>query len=169
MNKRFLLLLDGMTGAGKTTTTKFLAAELPRTAVIGMDKVKKFVSDFERGERDNTIAREVVFIMAQKYLELGLSVIIDQPFWDAADVRRYEDLAASQSIPCYKFQLFASPQVAYARVMERQKEWDDKVPEERVKSNIEYFKKNDDLGFTLIDTSHLESDMAAKMIMREIG
>jgi hypothetical protein len=45
--KKFLLLLDGMTGAGKTATSDILSEKLTRTAIISMDKIKTFVSDFE--------------------------------------------------------------------------------------------------------------------------
>ena len=56
----FLLLLDGMTGSGKTTVSKKLAERIPRLATIGLDKVKLFISDFERGDRDNNIGRDLI-------------------------------------------------------------------------------------------------------------
>lgn len=77
MKTPFLLIIDGMTGAGKTTTTRLLADSIPRLAVVGMDKIKKFISDFERGERDNLIARDVTFEMTRSYLEHNISVVIE--------------------------------------------------------------------------------------------
>src|SRR3989344_2331571 len=168
MEKQFLMLIDGMTGAGKTTTTKLLSQHLPRTAIIGMDKIKKFISDFERGERDNSIARDITVAMAKKYIGYGLSVIVEQAFRNEDDVKPYEELAKRSSLSCYKFQLFASPEIAYGRVMLRQKDLEDKVPEERVQRNISLFKKKDALGFTVIDTSSLEADAASKLILEQI-
>lgn len=169
MNKQFILLLDGMTGAGKTTTTKLLAKALPRTAIIGMDKIKKFISDFERGERDNAIARDLVFEMTKYYLDRGLSVIIEQPFKSEDEVVRYEKLADSHSLSCYKFQLFATPEIAYNRVLSRQKDFEDKVPEERILRNISLFQKKDYLGFTVIDTSDIKEDASAHTILQKIA
>lgn len=167
MNNRFLILLDGMTGAGKTTTTNLLSKNLPRTAIIGMDRVKRFVSDFERGERDNKIAREIVCTLAGKYLDLGLSVIIDQPF-TLEEIKTYEELADKHSLEIFKFQIFADPEIAYSRVINRQKDKEDKVPEERIQRNISLFQKRDDLGFILIDTSLLPEDEASKVILRSV-
>jgi predicted kinase len=163
--KPFLLLLDGMTGAGKTTTTKLLANELPRTAIIGMDKVKKYVSDFERGERDNAIARGIVYQMTKEYLRQGLSVIVEQPFKTTEEVKSYEELVSEYDVSFYKFQLFVSPEVAYERVTNRQKDFEDKIPEERIKRNIGLFENREAQGFVTIDTSNLEEDEASKIIL----
>lgn len=166
--KQFILLLDGMTGAGKTTTTKYLAKELPRTAIFGMDKVKRFITDFERGERDNAIARNIVFEMTKKYFESGISVIIDQPFVNEGEVEQYEKLSKDFSVDLYKFQLFATPTIAYERVMNRQRDLDDKVPEDRVKRNISLFKTRENLGFTVIDTSNMSEESSAKLILKTL-
>lgn len=168
MNEQFLLLLDGMMGAGKTTTTGFLRKQLPRTAIIGMDRVKKFISDFERCERDNTIAREIIVEMTKKYLTLGLSVIVEQPFWDPADVQQYADIAQEHSVTFHKFQLFTTPEVAYQRAVERQESWEDKVPDEKIREVIALFKQNERLGFHSIDTTHLAADAAASLILEAI-
>lgn len=169
MNKQFLLLLDGMMGAGKTTTTSILKEQLPRTAIIGMDRIKKFVSDFERNERDNNIARAVTIEMAKKYLELGLSVIVDQPFWDSADIQQYETIAKDHSVSFYKYSLFTTPEIAYQRAIARQQDWEYQLPEDRIKEVIALYKRDEALGLTAIDTTNLPIDGAAKLIMEEIN
>ncbi|MBU0999416.1 ATP-binding protein [Patescibacteria group bacterium] len=168
MKNNFILLIDGMTGAGKTTITKLLAKDLPRTAIVGMDKVKKFITDFERGERDNTVAKEVVLVMVKKYLELGLSVIVDQPFKNTEEIELFENLARENRINLYGFQLFTSPEIAFNRVVNRQKDYKDKVPEERIQRNISLFKNKEDLGFTTIDTSELEPKDVAELILKDL-
>lgn len=166
--KQFLLLIDGMSGAGKTTTSKFLADEMPRTAIVGFDKIKKFVSDFERGVRDNTIARKVTFVMVEKYLDLGLSVIVEQPFKSEEEVSAYEKLTSDHDISCYKYQLCANPDVALQRVVKRTKENKGDLTKERAERNISFFKSREDLGFVVIDTTDRSSRYTAEMIIKDL-
>lgn len=157
-----------MTGSGKTTVSRILSEHLPRTAIIGMDRVKRFVSDFERGTRDNTIARDVVLVMAEKYLELGLSVIVEQPFKSAEEISIYENLAAKYALPCHKVQLFVSPEVAFARVINRQESRENKVPEERIRRNISLYEDKSGVGFKVIDTTEQVPAAVAKIILDDI-
>lgn len=101
--KQFVILLDGMTGAGKSTTSNFLEKKIPRMVRVGFDRVKDFVSDFERGERDNGIAREITYIMTKKYLDLDLSVLIEHSFKNEEEIKSYEILAQNRNIPCLSF------------------------------------------------------------------
>lgn len=155
-----------MTGAGKTTVSKILSEQIARVAVIGMDKVKRFISDFERGERDNSIAREIIFEMTKKYFDCGISVIIEQPFKSDAELKKYEDLASKYSFPVYKFQLFTTPKLAFKRVTSRQRDWKDKVPENRIKRNISLFQNRERKGFVTIDTSKIPSNVVADRILK---
>ncbi|MCD4760486.1 ATP-binding protein [bacterium] len=166
--KKFLLLLDGMTGAGKTTISKLLAKQLPRTAIIGMDKIKRLISDFERCPKDNAIAKKIIFEMTKKYLDLGLAVIVEQPLKSVNEINTYEKLAKKYSLPCYKFQLFTNSDTALNRVINRQKDWEIKVPEERIKHNISFYQDRSKLGFEVIDTSDLKPEEVAKIILDKI-
>ena len=46
--KLFLILIDGPMGSGKTTISQILHSKLKRTAYIGLDRVKRFISDFKK-------------------------------------------------------------------------------------------------------------------------
>jgi predicted kinase len=166
--KQFLLLMDGMSGGGKTTVTKLLADKSPRTAIVGFDKIKKFVSDFERGPRDNQIAREVTMVMAEKYLDLGLSVIVEHPFKTEEEIDFYTKIADEREMPCYKFQLHADPDIALQRVVARTKKNNGDLTEERAKRNISLFQPRQHLGFKVIDTTNVEPQKIAEIILNEI-
>ena len=168
MKKQFLLILDGMTGAGKTSVARLLADDMPRTAVIGMDKVKRFISDFERGVRDNRIAKEITFEMAKKYLDNNISVIIEQSFKSESEIKEYEKLAKKYAVSLYKFQLFATPKIAFQRVLSRQESSNIKVPKKHIKFNIGLFKNKKDKGFFIIDTSDISSEEVQKIILKII-
>lgn len=169
MKQPFLLIIDGMTGAGKTTTAKLLSEEIPRVATIGMDKVKRFISDFERGERDNSIARDVVFEMTKKYLDHKISVIVEQPFKSKQELERYDELAQKYSLPIYKVQLFANPETAFQRVLNRQENLEIKVPKEHINRNIGLFENKKDEGFMVIDSSNLSSEQVKEKILKIMG
>ena len=166
MKKPFLLIIDGMTGAGKTTVAAQISTKIPRVAVIGMDKVKRFISDFERGERDNAIAREIIFEMTKIYFDHNISVIIDQSFKSDNELKLYEKLAYKYSFNIYKVQLFTAPQLAFKRVIDRQKDWSDKMPKERIKRNISLFKNREKEGFLIIDTSKISSNEIVGKILK---
>jgi adenylate kinase family enzyme len=152
MKTPFLLLLDGMTGSGKTTVSNKLAEKIPRLATIGLDKVKLFINDFERGDRDNNIGRNIISEMTKIYLTNGISVIVDQPI-RSSEINLYEDIAKEYSVPIYKIQLFADTEVVFSRIVDRMKSWDKPTSEEQVRTNISFFKSKKDIGFHQIDTN----------------
>lgn len=152
MKTPFLLLLDGMTGSGKTTISKKMAEKIPRLATIGLDKVKLFISDFERGYRDNCIGRDIIIAMTKIYLTNNISVVIDQPI-RSNEISVYENIAREYSVPIYKIQMFANPEIAFKRIIERMKTWDKPTSEDQVRLNISFFKSKKDIGFYQIDTT----------------
>ncbi|MCI5108283.1 MAG: ATP-binding protein [Candidatus Pacebacteria bacterium] len=162
--KKFILLLDGMTGSGKTTTTNLLSKQLPRTALLGMDRIKFFISDFERGTRDNNIAKDITLLMAKKYLDLGLSVIIDQSFKTEEEIEKYDSLAKDFGVPCIKVQLYSDPDIALERVVKRTKETKSDLPKERVERNIKNFSTRESLGFITIDTTNLKPEEVVQKV-----
>ena len=153
-----LIILDGMTGAGKTTATKNLSARISRLAIVGLDRYKWDISDFVRCEEDNNIAKEGVLALANVYLKNGLSVCIEQPVKTEQELRDYEGLASKYSIPIYEFQLLTDPEVAFARVKKRQENNppEKQVPDERIRRNIEFAQSKKDWGFKVIDTTNID-------------
>lgn len=162
-----LIILDGMTGAGKTTATTNLSERISRLAVVGMDKIKCNISDFERGERDNGIAKKAVYAMTKIYLEEGLSVCVEQPVKSTDELNSYKSLSTEFSIPIYEFQLIADPETAFSRVKARQEGNPPKlqVSDERIRRNIKIAQSKQDWGFTVIDTTNIDpSNVLDKII-----
>jgi adenylate kinase family enzyme len=165
MKTPFLLLLDGMTGSGKSTVAKLLSEKIPRLAHIGLDQVKLNISDYERGDRDNDIGRDIVLAMTKIYLSNGISVVIDQPI-KTAEIEKFEEISNAYSAQLHKVQFFLSPEVAFERIIERMKTWEKPTSEEQVKKNIAFFKSKKDLGFIQFDKTHTTSEEAAEEILK---
>jgi thymidylate kinase len=165
---QYIILFDGMTWSGKSTTALLLKKLLPRTAIIGMDKVKRFITDFERGERDNTIAKNIVYSMTQTYLSHDISLLIEQPCKNIDEINMYTNLAKEKNIPIILIQLYSDPVVALQRVRERQKDRDYKVPDDRIQHNIELFSDRSEQWFTVIDTTNMPPEEVADRVLHEI-
>ena len=60
--RQFLALVTGPMGAGKTTTANLVHARLPGVALIGRDRIKWFVSHFDRTPEENRIAMAVLLL-----------------------------------------------------------------------------------------------------------
>lgn len=168
MKTPFLLLLDGMTGSGKTTVSDNLSKQIPRLATIGIDRVKLFIRDFQRDNGDNDIAREIIISMTKIYFDHGISVIIDQPI-RSQEIEIFENIAKKYSAPIYKVQLFTTPEIAFERIIERMKTWSNPTSEEQVRKNIAFFKSKKDVGFTQIDTTSLETNQVVEQILKLIN
>ena len=107
--------------------------------------------------------------MAKIYLGHDISVIIDQSFKSDDELKLYEELAHNYSITIYKVQLFTTPKLAFERVVHRQQDWNDKMPEDRIKRNISLFKNRKRKGFRVIDTSIISNDKVANKILKMLG
>ena len=76
--KKFLLLIHGPMGSGKTTLSNVLHNKLKPSALVGLDYIKWFVSGYKRSKANNKMTRNVVFAMVNEYLHQGVSVILEQ-------------------------------------------------------------------------------------------
>ena len=106
--------------------------------------------------------------MVQKYLDLGLSVIIEHPFKTEEEIDSYTEIANKRHIPIHKFQLHADPNVALQRVVNRTKENNGDLTEERARRNISLFQPRGHLGFNVIDTTDVKPQDIAEIVLKEI-
>ena len=78
MIKTFIIFVDGPMGSGKTTTSKLLNSELPDTARIAFPDIKRLIPNYKENEKTIPIIKDVMVAMIDKYLEHGVSVVVEQ-------------------------------------------------------------------------------------------
>jgi predicted kinase len=169
--KKFMIIIEGPMGSGKTTVGKLLHPQLPRTAMLGIDRIKFFLSDFERGERDNTISDAVVREMCKEYIRRGINILIPQGFWKKEYIEPYLKLAEESGLQTFVYQLTAPREVLLERIHARPKPELAKtpVPEERILKNLHSWEDNRyELG-KILDTTSLTSDEIVQIILKDIS
>ncbi|MBP6883774.1 MAG: AAA family ATPase [Candidatus Pacebacteria bacterium] len=166
--KLFLMIINGPTGAGKTTLSKILHAKLKRTAHTGLDKVKRYISDFKRNPTDNEISRNVAIAMTQEYLKQGISVIYDEPMTKERAIS-FKKMAKKYGARYFLYQLHASEPVVQLRVAQRTELLGKpKISKARVKRNYGLYMKHKSKDATIFDSEKMSSEQIASLILKEL-
>ncbi len=166
---RFVIVIDGPMGAGKTTVAAMLHKKLKRTAHIGLDRIKWFISDFKRVPKDNEIVRSVVTAMAEEYLKQGISVIIEQGMRKER-IDALKKIAGKHHARFLAYQLTGPKAVLIGRVHQRPHLSNrPKVTDARIERNWRaYWKSHKESVATLIDTEKITARKVANRILDDI-
>src|SRR3989344_2828868 len=144
MNK-FIIILDGPMGSGKSTIGALLAKRLKRTALVNEDRIKWFISDFRRSKRDNAIVRAVFIEMCKTYLKQDISLVITQGFLkNKRPLSPFVAMARKNNFKLFVYHLNAPRKVLLQRIKSRKKSKDAKTPiaKSRIERNIRMWNKN---------------------------
>ncbi|MFZ2151510.1 MAG: AAA family ATPase [Minisyncoccia bacterium] len=143
MTTPFLILVDGPMGSGKTTTSKLLNQKLPDTARVALPDIKRLVPNFKENKETLAVIREVMKVMIDKYLEHGVSVIVEQ-ITKADGVENLKILAEKHGAKFYGYRLTAPKDVRLNRVFERTKEMMGvtELPQSKIDVLVGYFEPN---------------------------
>lgn len=121
MSNTFLVLIDGPMGSGKTTTSKLLSQRLPDAARVALPDIKRLVPNYNENEKTLLVIRDVIKVMVDKYLEHGVSVIIEQ-ITKSNGAEALKVLAQKHNARFYAFRLNAPEDIRLKRVLERTRE-----------------------------------------------
>lgn len=108
-------------GSGKTTTTKLLNQKLPDTARIALPDIKRLVPNYKENENTLTVIRDVMKAMVDKYLEHGVSVVVEL-ITRAEGVEVLKKIAEKHGAKFYAYRLTAHRDARLKRVHERTRE-----------------------------------------------
>tara|TARA_B100001989_G_scaffold250773_1_gene228539 strand:+ start:2011 stop:2547 length:537 start_codon:yes stop_codon:yes gene_type:complete len=118
MQKPFIVFIDGPMGSGKTTTTKLLNSELPDTARIAFPDIKRLVPNYRENEITISVIKEVMAVMIEKYLEHGVSVVVEQ-ITKQEGIHSLKDIADKHGARFFAYRMSAPKDVRWERVKER--------------------------------------------------
>lgn len=169
MNKS-LIIIDGPMGSGKTTVGKLLHAHLKRTVILSTDAIKFFISDFERGERDNAISAAVLMQMCKEYIKHDISILLPQGFWKREYLEPYLKLAEQNNLKLFVYQLEGPRELLLERIRNRPKPELAKtqVPEDRIIKNLETWEENRYRLGKVFNVGELSSEQIAQLILEDI-
>lgn len=140
----FLILIDGPMGSGKTTTSKLLNQKLPDTARVALPDIKRLVPNFREYPETLRIIREVMFVMIDKYLENGVSVIVEQ-ITKSEGAHLLKAAVEKHGGVFYGYRLTADRELRWNRVKERTRQLmeTDALPQSKIDELAGYFEPND--------------------------
>jgi predicted ABC-type ATPase len=145
MTQSFLVFVDGPMGSGKTTTTKLLNSELPNTARIAFPDIKRLIPNYGENAKTIPIIKEVMAVMIDKYLEHGVSVIVEQ-ITKKEGIQLLKDIADKHQAKFFAYRMNAPKDVRWERVKERTRLMMEveKLPESKVEELRGYFDPNNE-------------------------
>jgi len=168
MKRQFVIILEGPMGAGKTTISSLLHARLPRTALLGMDKIKWFLSDFQR-DKDYDIISKAMLAMGKSFLEQGCNLLIEQAFWKKEYAQPYIDMADESKADLHFYKLEAPIEVLTERAKIRPNTpGKPLVTKERIEENLKKWQENRyDFG-KVLDTMKYSPEEIVGLIIQDL-
>ena len=174
MSQKFLILLHGPMGSGKTTTSKLLHESIVPSARVALPDVRRLVSGNHRQHGD--ITRQVMLDMTHSYLRSNIPVIIETVCGEEY-IKKCAELATSNACQLYAYYITADDTIRWQRVVERTRQMMDvaQLPDSKMEElkpifsdNQDFYTgQNGDLG-QIIDTSGLTIDEVVLKIKDEV-
>jgi predicted kinase len=173
----FLILVDGPMGSGKTTTTKLLNQKLPNAARVARADIKRLIPNYKENEEALSVTRDVMHVMIDKYLERGVSVIVELiTKTDGAEA--VLGIAHKYGATFNAFRLTAPADLRLARVHERTREMMaiNELPQSKIDELAGYFESDEkffidnplDVAET-IDTQSMTAEQVANAIIERLS
>jgi predicted kinase len=165
-----MIIIDGPMGSGKTTIATLLNKKLKRTAHVGIDRIKFFVSDFKRDHDDNQMTLSVLLKMIDEYIKNGINILIAQGLYKKEHLDPYVKIAKKKNLRLFMYQLDAPNDVLLERIIKRPKpaEARTKVSKINIMNNLKGWSENRQKFEKVFDTSKISEEKIVKEILKDI-
>ncbi len=167
-NKLTLIVIFGPPGVGKTTLADVLHDELAYTAHIGVDHIKRFISQFREIPAHQTVSRAVINAMAVEYLKNGINVIIEQSM-SRSEVEKLEEIAKQHVARFLAYRLDAPTEVLRERTAERSVRLGKPlIADEEMNDFLKMHDENDYANAKILNAVEMDTRMQADTVLRDV-
>ncbi|MDB5204669.1 MAG: hypothetical protein JWP09_697 [Candidatus Taylorbacteria bacterium] len=158
----------GPAGVGKSTRAELLQTELSFTAHIGVDRIKRFISEFRTIPSHNKVSKRVINSMASEYLKNNISVIVEQGM-TSEEIIVLKEIASTNNANFYVYRFEASREILKERVEERTGRLNKPtIPQEEIDFLYNIYKDNDYPNTRAFDTEKLSSQETVDLILKDL-
>lgn len=166
---RYLILIDGPKGSGKSTLSELLKSNLSNTEFFSLDNERKFIEKTDSRDNDNKKAFEMIIEKLEKVFEQNKNAVVDCGISSDERVSVLDEISKRYGINVYKFSLIAPYDVLYSRVQERDKQRGKVFDKGRFEYtfNAQQSKSFDD--FSIIDSSKLSPQEIFEIVYSKIN
>ena len=160
------ILLNGPIGSGKSTIANLLKSKLKRTAMFGVEDIRRLISDFRHNREDHLLTWRIIYSMCDEYFKNGISVLLEQSYCSKENVNQFLRLAKKHKCAIGFYHLYAPRSILLERIKKQKK--DREASKAEIISNI---KKHEEMTYPdaiVIDTSEMKPAEVAKLILNDL-
>lgn len=168
--KKFIVLLHGPMGSGKTTASKNIHNAIQPSVRIALPDLRRLVSGNHRDHA--SITKEIMLELTDAYLSRGLPVVVELVCKEGS-ILQYRELATKHNCVFLPYYLFADPVVRWDRVCTRTAEMMNvsKLPESKIaelqpifdENKLFYAQSTGDLGAPLDTTNVTQMEVLERI------
>lgn len=142
--------------------------ELSHTAHIGVDHIKRFISEFRENPSHQLVSRKVINAMVGEYMKNGISVIVEQNS-SRKEIEDLKAIAEAYSADFFVYRLEASEPVLSRRVAERTAKLNKpEIPQADLDEQARIFNENDYPSTRIIDSGNLDTMAQAELVLKDL-
>lgn len=119
-----LIIINGPSGVGKSTLTKMLHQEMPKSFLLDMDAMRRYMNGYrEFADESRALSYAICHGIVRTCLERGHDVILDRLMLTSEVIDPFRSIANELGAEIHEFILWAPKDVCFGRASERQNAW----------------------------------------------
>ena len=166
--KKFLILIDGPKGSGKSTLSNLLKNRLQDTEYFSLDTERGLLKRTGSIENDNKAAFQNMVEKSKAAFALDKRVVIDSGL-SAERIAILENLSRDCNVQFHKFSLIAPYDILHSRVRERDENRGKDFDKNRFDYTLQAQQSKSFDGFTIIDSDKLSPQEILEVVLKHIS